>query len=310
MKRTSWPVIALALSVPLVAASVQAASAATVGHAGKNNPAPAAAASTSSKQPTAEPLALTRYRQVSSASFVDPANSQVTGSVTCPGRMKVLSGGAIIGSTSVSENLNSSLPTPDGHSWEVWVNNTSGSDGTFVVYAVCARGITNYSIVNSGVSPDPPGLNESNQIQAVCPRGSVVYGGGGFISSSSPLTMMAQSEPGFDNRTWFAAYNNRSSATTNDETYAVCGKRQAGYVHVHGPGTNVAPGTQGGASVSCPSGDVVLGGGGGPSVFWGGLTDMNSSGPASSTTWSYWENNNSAQTFAVEASAVCATFAA
>lgn len=309
MKRRSWPIIALALSAPLIGASVQVASAAPVLHAGKNNPAPAAHVQGSSKQPGVQPDTLTKYQQVASGSFTDPANSQVSGSVTCPALMKVVSGGAIISSTSVAENLNSSLPTSDGRSWEVWVNNTSGADGSFVVYAVCERGIGHYSIVTSGFSPDPPGLNESNQIQAVCPIGTVVYGGGGYISSSSPLTMMAQSEPGYDRRTWFSAYNNRSAATTDDETYAVCGGRQTGYVHVHGPGTNVAPGTQGGASVSCPSGDVVLGGGGGPSVFWGGLTDMNSSGPTSSTTWSYWENNNSSNTFAVESSAVCAAFA-
>jgi hypothetical protein len=290
---------------------MQVASASPGGLAGKNNPAAPAHTSGSSKQPAAgvQPAVWTQYQQVTSGTFTDPANSQVAGSVTCPTRMKVLSGGAIISSTSVAENLNSSIPSSDGRSWEVWVNNASGVDDTFVVYAVCERGIGLYSIVTSGVSPDPAGLNQSNQIQAVCPTGTVVYGGGGFVSSGSPLTMMAQSEPGFDLRTWFSAYNNRSSATTDDQTYAVCGHKQPGYVHVHGAGTNVAPGTQAGASVSCPSGDVVLGGGGGPSVFWGGLTDMNSSGPVSTTTWSYWENNNSAQSFSVEASAVCATFA-
>jgi hypothetical protein len=291
---------------------MQAASASSGHLAGKDTPAPAAHAGASSKQPGVQPAgvqaaALTRYQQVSSGSFTDPANSQVEGSVTCPARTKVLSGGAIISSTSVAENLNSSVPTSDGRSWEVWVNNTSGADDTFVVYAVCAGGVRLYSIATSGVSPDPAGLPESNQIQAVCPKGTVVFGGGGYISSTSPDTMMAAAEPGFDLRTWYSAFNNRSSATTNDQTFAVCGHRIAGYVHVHGLGTNVGPGAQAGASVSCPVGDVVLGGGGSPSVFWDGLTDMNSSGPADSSTWSYWENDNSSHSFDVESSAVCAS---
>lgn len=310
MKRTSWAVIALALSAPLVAASVQAASAAPVHHAGKNNPAPASHAPASSKQAGVQPDALTKYRQVTSSSFTAPANDQVFGSITCPGKMKALSGGAIVNSTSIYESINSSFPTSDGRSWDVWVNNETSSDDSFVVYAVCEAGIGKYTIVNSGVSPDPPGLGESNQLAAVCPKGTVVYGGGGYVGSSSPYTMMAESEPGYDLKTWYAAFNNRSSDTTDDTTYAVCGVKQAGYVHVHGGGTNVEPNSQGGASVSCPSGDVVLGGGGGPTVFWNGLTDMNSSGWQSSTTWSYWENNlNTSQSFDVESSAVCATFA-
>jgi hypothetical protein len=308
MKRTFWPVIALVLAAPLLAASVQVASATPVHPAGKNNPAPAARTGASSKQPGVEPAALTRYRQVASSSFADPANSQVLGTVACPTGMKVFSGGAIISSTSVAENLNSSIPSSDGKSWQVWVNNTSGTAGTFVVYAVCGKGIGRYSIINGGVSPQPPGLNQSNQIQAVCPVGTVVLGGGGFTSSSSPFTMLAQSEPGYDRRTWYAAFNNRSAETTNDTTYAICGARPAGYTHVHGAANNVAPGTQVGATVSCPTGAVVLGGGGGPTVFWNGLTDLNSTGPISTTTWEAWENNNnSSQFFGVESSAVCAT---
>lgn len=308
MKRTSWSLIALALLAPLVVASVPAAAAVHAG--GKNHPASASPVRGSSKQPGVQPAALTRYQQVASTSLTDPANSQVEGSVGCPAHMKVLSGGAVISSTSLGENLNSSIPSSDGTSWQVWVNNSSQVDGSFVVYAVCERGIGRYSIVTGGESVDPPGLGESDQTQASCPKSTVVYGGGDFVSSSSPYAMMASSQPGYgtDVRTWYSAANNRSEDTTDTETYAVCGARQAGYVHVVGTPSSAAPNTQVGVNVSCPSGDVMLGGGGSPAIFWDGLTDLNSTAASNSTMWSYWENNYSAHTVDIQANAVCATF--
>ena len=91
--------------------------------------------------------------------------------------------------------------------------------------------------------------------------------------------MLAASQPGYDDRPGTGAFNNRSAGSTNDTTYAVCAKRPAGYLHVHGTGSVAGPGSQLGVTVSCPAGTVVLGGGGGPTVFWNGLTDLNSTVP-------------------------------
>ena len=307
MKRSAFAIIALANATALLAASLHTASAAPVQPAGKGAPAAAAPATASPKQPTAVPDTLSRYRRVTSAAFTDSANSQVSGSVACPSGTKVISGGAIISSTSVAENLNSSIPTSDGRSWEVSVNNTSGVDGSFVVYAVCLKGVVNYSVVQGGAVIDPPNLNESTQPVVTCPRGTAVLGGGGYTTSSSNQTILAGSTPGSTGRRWYAAFNNRSQATTDDSAYAVCGKRPAGYVVIQGSGADIAPGTQGSASASCPTGKVVLGGGGSPVVFRDGLIDLNSTAAVSSTTWEIWFNNLYSSTISIISAATCAT---
>lgn len=307
MKRMSWPVIALALTAPLLAASVQAASAAPVQPAGKGTPAPPGRAVPSSKLPAVAPAALSRYQQVASAAFTDLANTQVFGSVTCPRGTKVISGGAIISSTSIAENLNSSIPSSDGRSWDVWVNNTSGTDGSFNVYAVCLKGVVNYSIVQSGAYIDPPNLNESTQPTVACPRGTKVLGGGGYTSSSSNETILAGSVPGSTGRAWYAAYNNRSQGTTDDYAYAVCGNRPSGYSVIQGSETDIPPNTQGSATAICPTGKVVLSGGGSPVVFRDALIDLNSTAPVSSTTWVAWANNLYSSDITLFSAAVCAT---
>jgi len=77
------------------------------------------------------------YQRVVSPSVANPAGGQNSGSVACPAGKKVLGGGVSSTSGDLGHNVNSSYPTSET-TWRADVNNNSGQDRSFIVYAICA----------------------------------------------------------------------------------------------------------------------------------------------------------------------------
>jgi hypothetical protein len=76
------------------------------------------------------------YQRVfTSDAIANPAGTQRVGSVSCPAGKKVL-GGGVIGSGGTTHSVNTSYPSSES-TWRAYMNNTSGGDETFRVYAIC-----------------------------------------------------------------------------------------------------------------------------------------------------------------------------
>jgi len=94
----------------------------------------------------AGPVALT---YVVSAGINNPNGTQTSGTVDCPAGTSVTGGGVINNSTSTGATVNSSAPrdgsdadTIRDDGWLAFVNNTSGADQLFFVYAICTTPTT------------------------------------------------------------------------------------------------------------------------------------------------------------------------
>jgi hypothetical protein len=297
MKRTTLSAIAVALAAPMLVVSVQAASAATPakGHLGQR----LSHAQPSSKIPAAPLGALKGYQQVTAA-FADTAASQTEGFVACPSGTLAVGGGAVISGFSLAENLNASVPFSDGSGWAVYVNNASGTDGTFTVYAVCATNILNYT-VNAGSQVDNPSGFQT-QATVTCPQGSAPLGGGGIASSGDTAVNLNSSFP--LKKGWRADVNNGGSFDDTVTPYVVCGTKPKLYTQVVGTAVTNGAGSQTNAVASCPAGTSVMSGGA-LSSSSSTVVDLNSSIPSGSTAWSSYENNNTGTDTSLTPYAVC-----
>jgi hypothetical protein len=297
MNRTTLSAIAVALAAPMLVASVQAASAAvpSKGHLGQR----LSHAQPSSKIPATPLGALKGYQQVS-ASFTDTAAAQTEGVVGCPSGTVAVGGGAVISGFSLAENLNASVPFSDGSGWVVYVNNASGTSGTFTVYAVCATNIVNYSVILGTGVDNPSGFQAEATV--ACPHGSAPLGGGGIASSGDTAVNLNSSFP--LKKGWRADANNGSAGGDTIAAYVVCGTKPKLYTQVVGTSVNNAAGSQTNAVASCPTGTSVMSGG----VLSGSgstLVNLNTSIPSGASAWSAYEDNSSGSDASLTPYAVC-----
>jgi len=111
--------------------------------------------------------------------------------------------------------------------------------------------------VQSATFTAPNGAQTRGMVH--CPGGTVPFGGGVFIRSSSLFANVADSFP--NQGTWLADVNNLSGAATTFRVEAVCATRPDGY-QVVGTGTPIVEaGNQATTTNTCPLGTVPLGGG-------------------------------------------------
>jgi hypothetical protein len=268
----------------------------------------AASAATSKKQVPHSPTVLATpppgYRVVQSSSFAAPNGTQSHGSVTCPGRKQPASGGAVVVSDSINAAINSSYPS--GQSWEIDVNNTSGADTTFTVYAVCLAASAKYTVVTSSTTANPQSLTIG---AAFCPAHTWIVGGGVLSETTSTLNNITVTDPIVQPHgvTWWHVYfNNADTSASTFVVYAVCHGKPTGYAFQLGSIVNNPSGTQTEASVTCPGASVPLGGGGGEQIQNGdNAVTMNSTFP-SGNTWNIYENNGEPTDRDIDAQMVCA----
>jgi hypothetical protein len=248
------------------------------------------------------------YTVVSSGAITNLNGGQTHGIVNCPAGLVAWGGGGFGSSTSTAQAINSSYPLVSNGvavGWAVDMNNGSGSDSSFFVYAVCASKAKKYSVQSASFT-DAIGTQTSGSVQ--CPIVNATTGkrskalGGGVFGSLGGLGQTLNTSIPSNNNTWRIDENNATAITGSHTVYAVCGNR-TGFKRVIGAAVTNAAGAQTGASVACPSGTVETGGGAFSSSASTAVS-MNSTYPFT-TGWAVFENNASASSATITPYAVC-----
>lgn len=146
---------------------------------------------------------------------------------------------------------------------------------------------------------------EQTQGSVVCPSGTVPWGGGAFISSTSLAVNLNSSFPfGTD---WVAKVNNASESAAVFSVYAVCADQPADYTVQNSGSVPNSAGSQTFEQVSCPARTVALGGGA-YSTSSDTLVNINGTYPNVNGKTYYWNtnmNNASSSSNEVQVIAVC-----
>jgi hypothetical protein len=210
----------------------------------------------------------------------------------------------LIDTGSLEADINTSYPTSGG--WEVFANNASGADSTFIVYAVCVTKPKGYLQQQSATVANP--ADTQNGAGYTCPKGDQLMGGGAESSSRSTLVSLNSSWPA-GTSFWYVYMNNSSSANATMTLYHVCAKLNVSKTHyqlVTGS-TLVNPAlTETAIGVACPtglstiSGGLLSGAGGGLGVT------LNSSFPITGG-WEGDENNATGNPVNLTAYVLCAS---
>jgi hypothetical protein len=156
--------------------------------------------------------------KVAHAAVTNPPASQTKAVATCPAGSKVLGGGGISSSTSVSANLNTTIPASP-KSWRADANNPTGSSQVVTAYAVCGKNVTGWKMV-TGSSVSNPAGTETHSV-ADCPGGRAVLGGGVY-SSSFDLNVNINSSYPVSTIEWSGFENNNSGTAATTATYVIC----------------------------------------------------------------------------------------
>jgi hypothetical protein len=160
-----------------------------------------------------------------------------------------------------------------------------------------------YTFVDSGSLASFDGYQNYGLVE--CPPGTVVWGGGVFIASTSVLASVNSSWP-YNRKGWQAWVSNASGADTTFDVFAVCGNEPAGYQIVRGTFHNPS-GLHSSGSVFCPSSAVPLGGGA-FSYSVDVYANINSTYPINSPTKAGWDtdvNNGSGDDTTFTTYAIC-----
>jgi hypothetical protein len=248
------------------------------------------------------------YSIVNSGAVSNPNGAQSYGQVTCPTGTVAFSGGVFGGSTSLWQNVNASIPLVSGSvatGWAGYVDNASGSDSSFTVYAVCAKKPRNYAVVSLEFTNSAASQNSAT---VQCPLGATgkpmkVIGGGG-IGESTGLQQNINTTIPSGKSAWRMDINNAGTTDASAYTYAVCGSAK-GLATVQGSQVLNSAGAQTVAYATCAVGKSTVGGGvysssGSTSV------NLNATWPYSATTWGAYENNASGSDAFITPYSVCA----
>jgi hypothetical protein len=252
---------------------------------------------------TAAGAGLTGYNYVEARTSV-PAGSQGLATADCPSGDVVVGGGGYQTLQTIQQSLNSSWANTN-NSWAVYFNNTGSTadTGVAIAYCVVSSSVSDYSrAIGTAVT-----IPTSSQVQSIvtCPGGTVSLGGG-FFNDSATDTYGAEASAPYGTTGWRTYLVAGPNGSVTGEAVAVCAARPSGWVQLASAYVTNGAGQATSASINCPSGTEVLGGGAfnsstSPLVLIG-LTDSLSS----LTGWNTAENNNSSSSEAVDAWAICA----
>ncbi len=218
---------------------------------------PAAAATNAFAASTA--TAPPGYQRVRSAPIPIPSGMfDSGGQVACPAGTVPWGGGAGFtgGIASAGENINTSAPT--GNGWEGRYNNSgTRTDDHFAVDAICAKQPAGYTTTFTTVD-NPAGAKAA--AVAVCPAGTRLLSGGTLSTGDTVDVELLSAWPLGPERFKSVMWNG-SAADQQLTTFAICGRRPAGYTITSATGSDTGgPVTQVGGA-QCPAGTSILGGG-------------------------------------------------
>lgn len=258
----------------------------------------------------ARPLSLSNYQIVQSSLYsVDPDAAAET-TVSCPSGMVPVSGGESNNSSGTVHLVKSS---PYQNAWGTEVFNTGSSWATYSTYAVCVSGLASYQVVwSNSLTVGANGI--PTQIQAYCPSGMSILGGGFSTGGPDNVQLYASDQinpAGGAQPSWGVTLASRNGVNIVAQSIVVCGtgvnvQRRVGEVWISGQYT-----TQ---NVACPAGTTLLGGGvfsisetGTGFVYQGVIVD---SYPASPTSWfasDYPTYEGNEPSIAFDVSVICAS---
>ncbi len=116
-----------------------------------------------------------------------------------------------------------------------------------------------YEIIASGPEGAPPSTFTSGTF-ATCPAGTVVWGGGVTFLGSPDFNLTVNTSNPNGSGGWAARVNNTGTTSEQFEVDAICANKPKGYQIVSSTVDNPA-GTQSHSTATCPSPNVLLGGG-------------------------------------------------
>lgn len=204
--------------------------------------------------------------------------------VTCPAGERAVGGGVgFAGATSPTfgyvqqsgpvDETGSITTTESGDvakGWSVSVFNNSGSAGSdFRVFAICSAS-SDATIVANPFTVQPRSVNGAS---VDCPSGKRALGGGvdqpgatnplfGWVQSSGPVDgtgTTANTDSGDAAEGWYASVYNFGGTTRDFHVFAICSPDSDATIAAKV--FSVAPGHVGDATVACPAGQRVVGGG-------------------------------------------------
>lgn len=221
-----------------------------------------------------------------------------TGTVTWGGGILPISG--TIPMTIASSYWNGATPG----AWVGVVGNTNSSTADDEIYAMCADKPSGYKLVSKTVD-DPAGAITSGTVK--CAVGSVLLSGG--LATTADVTSVYEMEAApTSSRAFKGAQANQSGMDQPFHLYALCAAKPAGYVRVT-KSVSVPTGTNGGVTLNCPTGTVILDGGALVSALVAGKEFLVTSGPREVPPPYGWVtnlNNVTGQTITETTSAICA----
>jgi len=147
------------------------------------------------------------------AQVTAPAGGKGHPVVACPAGSIVTGGGW---ATSADHSLRVYNSSQSGNGWQVWADNSSGSDKLINAYAICLSGMSGAvnQVLESVVVPG----NSADAYTSECNSGIVV--GGGFAAQDA-LHIYNTSRDSTDER-WFVAANNTGGVDRTLFVYAMC----------------------------------------------------------------------------------------
>jgi hypothetical protein len=188
-----------------------------------------------------------------------------TAKAVCPASHPLVTGGGveITGDESgLNLEVGTTLPSANLVGWTAVANNSSGSDASMHVTAICARSHVTFRERERTVRASRQGA-----LRVLCPVDTSVIGGGVGITGPSHKQEVASTQP-FDSSDsgqapddgWEGRANNGLHHAVTMTVAAVCA-RAGSYRYVQSSLISVPDNSQVGTTATCPSGTVVTGGG-------------------------------------------------
>lgn len=156
------------------------------------------------------------YQVVQSVSVSNPPG-QNGYTVSCPGATVPWSGGVYSASGDVGVNVNSTYPSGP-HTWEAYMNNSTGTTTSFIVFAVCAA---RPHLYGQSFATGTSTSDSEDLVTGTCGKGQVVVGGGAYSSSSSVYVNLNSTYPTGKTQ-WRSWVNNNTTDTPSITAYATC----------------------------------------------------------------------------------------
>jgi len=233
---------------------------------------------------TASPNAAYRIYDGSYGPITIPAGYWSEAWANCPSGM-LATGGGESNSSNAGVTLHSTFG--EGSDWKVQVTNDSGTDSTFTVYTVCMSGVISYYQATGSTS-------DGGGSAGTCPAGMQLLGGGGWSTNPDAILTMLIGD------TWWSAAGDASGTVT---AQAICGEGIGSYSRQE-VNVSLASGTYQSATVTCPAGTFILGGGG----YQYGVRPTDSYPTYPTQGWKIWAKNEYTDwTWNMSAIAFCGT---